>query len=84
MYVKITKLLTNNIETDNFIAYETNVTNIPSVIGSIFYLNFTGREKDTLDFGCFFKKGEYNPLLLLCHVSYEDVLSLKGNESEID
>ena len=83
VYVKITKLLTHNIETDNFIAYETNVTNIPSILGFAFYLNFTGKEESSLNSSCILRKGEYNPLLILCLGEYEDVLSLKEIENEI-
>ena len=83
VYVKITKLLTNNLETDNFITYETNVTEFPSVIGGVFHLNFTGKEEHSLNFDCILKKGEYNPLLLFCIKKYEGILSLKEIENEI-
>ena len=32
IYVKIKKLLSNYIEKSNYITYETNVTNIPSIM----------------------------------------------------
>ena len=81
--VKITKLLTHNIGTRSIIVYETNVTNIASVVSYSIPVNFKGKEEDSLDLECYFKKGEYNPLLLLCGVEHEDVLSLNEIENEI-
>ena len=82
VYVKITKLLTHNIDNKDLIVYETNVTNIPSVLGFPFYLNFTGK-KGSLNITCLFKKGVYNPLLLFCKINHEGVFLLKEIESEI-
>ena len=80
-YVKIKKLLTNYVEINNYIAYETNVNDIPSIMGSNFKLLFIG-EKD-INLTCILKKGDVGPLLVLCKAVNEEVLSLKEIKSTI-
>ena len=41
IYVQITKLLGNIYESENYIAYETNITNFNNIESSYFILNFT-------------------------------------------
>ena len=74
VYVKITKLLSNYVEQYNFIAYETNVTNIPSIFSVFFELKFDGEEEKL---GCMFKSGVNGLLLLLCKAKKEGIVSLK-------
>ena len=71
--VKITKLLTNYVEKDNCIAFETNITNIPTILTDIFELEFDEKEKII----CLFKSGLNGILLLLCNIREEGTLLLK-------
>ena len=82
VYVRITKLLTNYTEIDNFLAYETNVTNIPSML-ALTVFGFMGKEKDK-GLSCYFKKGEIGPLLLLCRNLNEDELYLEEIKTNIN
>ena len=80
VYVKITKLLSNYIEINNYIAYESNVTNIPAVMNSNFNLDFIGSKEISLQ--CFLRKGNNGPLLLLCETNkQENELLLKEVEN---
>ena len=81
VYVRIQKLLTNYVESREMIAYETNVTNIPTIMTSSFELTFVGKEEKNLK--CFFKNGENGPLLLLCRTEYKEILSLKEIKNDI-
>jgi len=47
---------------DEFIAYETNVTNVPDILTNYFRLNFA----DQTSVLCYFKKAGERPLLLAC------------------
>ena len=60
LYVKITKLLQKNIDLNNHISYETNISSISNLVTDFFILN-TDKE-----INCYFKKNEINPLLILC------------------
>lgn len=87
VYVKITKLLTNNIIINNeneYIVYETNVTNIPSVNSEHFSLEIEHKKEITPLF-CYLKKEDNSPLLMLCHINffYEDIYQIKEIESNI-
>ena len=86
VYVKITKLLTNYVvifADYNYIVYETNVTNIPSVDARCSVLNFIGK-KEEHNLYCRFRKGEKSAMLILCQGLYhEDVLYLKEIKSNI-
>ena len=70
VYVKITKLLSNDVEINNYIAYESNVTNIPAVMTSNFNLDFIGSKELSLQ--CFLRKGNNGPLLLLCETNKQE------------
>ena len=74
IYVKITKLLSYYVE--NFIAYETNVTNIPSIYSNGFKLDFYNDESE-MKYQCIFKSGVNGPLLLICQPKQDGILSLK-------
>ena len=66
IYVQITKLLNEVIDRKNYVAYETNITNISSVLSNKFTLK---RENGNAD--CFLKKAGESPLLLICYWSYD-------------
>ena len=72
IYIKITKLLDNTIDTYNFIAYETNVTSIPNIVSLPFLFIF----KSEYDRNCIFKKNKEGPLLILCIISGLGTFSL--------
>ena len=76
VYVKIIKLLTSNVENQEMIAYETNVTNIPTIMTSSFKLAFLGEDGEQ-NLTCHFKNGEFGPLLLLCKPENEGYLALE-------
>ena len=83
IYVKITKLLTDQIilfSNFGFIFYETNITSIPNINTKFFYLFFIGTNQN-YRFSCGFKSGEFGPVLLLCKKLYlledGDILYLK-------
>ena len=61
IYIKITKLLTQFIEKNNFIVYETNITDINKITTD--YFNLTTERNDNLE--CILKKDDQK-LLLLC------------------
>ena len=68
IFVEINKLLENLIESENYIAYETNVTNIRNIESSYFILNFTESDNDNIfRLECILKKNNDNsPLMVLC------------------
>jgi len=87
VYVKITKLLTNNIIINNgneYIAYETNVTNIPSVNSEYFSVEIE-RKKENIPLYCYLKKEDKSPLLMLCNIDTfnENIYHIKDIESNI-
>ena len=63
-FIKITKLLNNDIEDDTFFYYETNVTNLPELTTDMFNIPFNYTNID-----CMLKKtaDKNSPLLLLCY-----------------
>ena len=80
IYVGINKLLTQYIDWYNYIAYETNITNIANVHSQNFYLQTSKN-----NFRCFFKKNKIDPLFLLCYLnSWSDYLGIIDNEIILD
>ena len=71
--VNITNLLQKYIDRNNYIAYETNVTDISDVSTGKFYI-----KKDYGYIKCYLKKAGNNPLLFLCHSD------LKGGLGKIE
>ena len=76
--VEVTKLLDNIQEMGTYIAYETNIKNIPIITTDIFSLPFVEINKDYwIENYCFLKKrNDELPLLLLCN------LYMKKRENE--
>ena len=68
IYVGITKLLENNIDYNNFIAYETNVKEIANVYSKRFILNLSDEKEKIV---CSLKKTEVTSLLMICQVDKE-------------
>lgn len=83
VYVNITKLLTENVGYNDIFVYETNITDIPSLISEDFNLHFIGEMENELFLYCYFKKGDYDPLLLFCRSHYDDILYLKESNDSI-
>ena len=84
VYVGITKLVESVTETNTFIAYETNVTDITNVIVDFeaFKLDFAysgGSYKSD----CFLRKYENNPLLIICWADFTSTSWLKEITKEI-
>ena len=77
IYVNISSLLQKNIEYNNYIAYESNVTNISNLITNNFLLN------TNKTFNCFFKKSELNNLLILCNLNKTGNYSLGEIKTQI-
>ena len=57
IYIGITKLLGNKLSTNNYIAYETNVTSMDNIITNKFLYN---------NIPCLMKKDTEKPLLMIC------------------
>ena len=66
LYIKITRLLQNYINTNNYIAYETNVTSTSNIISGKFDIQTEKNE----NINCYMKKAGDDPLLILCKWSY--------------
>ena len=79
IYVKITKLLDNIGSKNNYIAYETNVTNISNIKSMEFNLKNDIKSDDIM---CYFKKYSQTPLLLLCQFDKMGNFSLGEIEQE--
>ena len=75
--VEITNILEKKIDMNNYISYETNVTNITNVYSYFFSLDFS----DTYFF-CNLKKTEVTPLLVICKIDLEGEFSLKKENME--
>ena len=84
VYIRITKLLENVMETNSFITYETNVTNINKVMTSIehFRLEFENDKGKTESPGCLFKKNDGFPLFIVCFVIFDGTSWLKEIKNE--
>ena len=77
--IEITNLLTSIVELNNFIIYETNITNISSITTN--YFNIAPNRNDVIN--CLFKKNnKKDKLLLLCLASNPGETSL-GQIDEI-
>ena len=70
IYVGITKLLINTLKENNFVAYESNVTNISNIITEQYKI---GKSNYT----CYLKKDPDKPLLMLCTGFTEGNYTLK-------
>ena len=77
--IEITKLFTDYVEKSNYIAYETNLINFPSLMALLFNLTFIGKEEKEKDLSCMLRKGQNSTLIILCASSYnhKDEISLK-------
>ena len=65
--VKITDLLTNYVQRNDVVVYETDVKSINNVTSDFFNLNFTYSNTNVnFSFTCFFKKIKDEPLYLFC------------------
>ena len=86
VYIRITKLLENVMETNSFITYETNVTNINKVMTSIehFSLEFENDKGKTQSPGCLFKKNDGFPLFIVCFVIFDGTSWLKEIKTKIE
>ena len=83
IYIGITKLLTNYAGYDNYIVYETNVTDIQNINIPYIELPFDGT-KEVLS--CTFIKGGINPMLISCLLerkNNDEYISIKEIEEEI-
>ena len=74
IYVKITKLLEKNINLDNYIPYETNISSLSNIFSDEFTIN---------NFNCYFKKSETENLLILCKISNSGRYGLGEIKEEI-
>ena len=72
IYVGINRLLDNELREDNFVPFETNVTNISNLITDGVQCNMAENENT-----CFLRKDPDKPLLLLCTGFIEDDYPLK-------
>ena len=78
--VEIIKLLEDNINTDNFIAYETNVKIINNLHSNTFFIDLSDGNK-TL---CSMKKTIGTSLLMICRMEKEGEFSLAHVENQIE
>ena len=81
LFIGITKLLTNNINSNTFLAYETNITNISDIISDKFKLIFKSDEQENIT--CRFKKSIQTPLLIICLMSGKDTFYLEEIKEEL-
>ena len=79
IYVGINILLQNNLDFQNYIPYETNITSISNLI-----TDFFDYETNIDSFSCRFKKSTNYPLLFLCiKINPEAISSLGENKTEV-
>ena len=74
IYVRITRLLQEYINFNNFIAYETNVKFISNLVSGRFPI-----QKNSEILTCFFKKDKDVPMLFLCNWKYNNNDNILGN-----
>lgn len=67
IYVLITKLAENNLNKDDNIILETNVTSVSNLITDFFFLN-----TDKTSNICYLKKTEKTPLIIFCSTSVKE------------
>ena len=75
--IEITKLLSNNVKLNTFLAFETNITNIPDIISDSF--QFDNFHK----FNCRIKKSNQTSLLIICLMNEIGTFSLEEIKKEI-
>ena len=80
IYVKITKLLTSEVDSNDLITYETNVSNISNVNSDGFDLDLTNET----NIRCLLKKTENMPLLMNCKVFGKEIFSLGEIKNRIE
>ena len=79
IYVEITKLLENNIDFGNYIAYETNVSNITNVDTKKFFMLKLSKGNNI---ECLLKKTEEMPLVMICLINKGGEFSLGEIENQ--
>ena len=79
IYIGITNLLTNDIENNSYIAYETNITNINNLISNKFKLN----KNDSTEMLYFLKKDSNQALLLICKMANIGTFTLSEIKQEL-
>ena len=75
IYFNITRLIDNIASTKEFIAYETNITNISNVITSYIKVQYNSTDINNGTI-CYVKKNEDMNLLFLCYMNDEGTYSL--------
>lgn len=78
IYVGITKLIDNMLDYKLFVAFETNVTNIPTISTHLKKIKIPFKDNQKLS--CGFKKYDEYPLLLLCSISENGTFTLEIKE----
>ena len=83
--VGITKLIENVTDTNMFITYETNVTNINKVMIGMdsLSLEFENDKEGNYSAGCLLRKNDNYPLFVICMVPYSGTSWLKEIKKEI-
>ena len=81
IYVKLTKLLNNNYKVGEFLAFETNITDIENIKSDIFNIATVDKFNYKV---CILRKTEELPLLLLCQLFEEGKHSFGNISQEID
>ena len=82
--IKITELLTKNVDKNSYIVYETNITDIPQITTD--YFNLKSNTNDNINTkNCLFKKNndDNDKLLLLCFAEFSGSFTL-GKISSIN
>ena len=83
--VKITKLINDILSNEDFVVYETDITQLTEVSTKTFNLNFTNDDGSIESQECVFRKYEDNkPLLLLCTINCDNDDNLTLSEIKQD
>ena len=80
IFIGITNLLQNNIGINDYISYETNVSDISNIISN----KFIYKKNSDINIPCLMKKIEGINLLILCKIEHEGELSLGEIKKEIN